>query len=75
MLSLPLPPILPWFEAHIAAGIENEPWRHGHFGQISEEKLSFATTMFWYTLNCLDPWLSQVQNLKYPWELVLSALC
>ena len=40
--------LLPCFEAHIAVGFDNEPWRHGHFGQILEEKSSFQTTMFWW---------------------------
>ena len=57
-LYRPLPSILPWFQAHVALGWENEPWRHGHFGQILEEMSSFQTTMFWYALNCVEPSLS-----------------
>ena len=43
------------FEAHMAIGPENKPWRHGHFGQNLEEKSSFQRTMFKYALKCVEP--------------------
>ena len=39
-------------------GFKNKPCRHGHFGQILEEKSSIQTTMFWYASNCVEQSLS-----------------
>ena len=42
----------------MALGSKNQPWCHGHFVQILEEKSSFQTTMIWYASNCVEPSLS-----------------
>ena len=38
--------ILPSFEAHMALGFENEPWRHGHSWPSFRGKLVFSSDHF-----------------------------
>ena len=49
-------------KAHMALGFENQPWRHGHFGQTVEEKWVLPKATFWYALNCVEPLLTWLQN-------------
>ena len=58
----------------MALDVKNEPWCHGHFGQILEETSSFQAAMLRYALSCVEPSLSWLQNGKSPGAIGLVSI-